>query len=206
MFSSELSLNINQTGSAGTESGYGSIHQGLVGFLESNPQISRLANYEKLCKLKNQLYVICPDYCCGEFWESQPQFCCKNNFKPIRNLFFFLLISFAVLFATIIMYLFVEIVSSVFITRKMKEFEAMDSTTLPNSFQAVIRDLLSTGETSLDEESSLDNESAYRATTKPKRHLLFKHSQSFKEMSKKSIYRRNARIRKAKTRDQSPDK
>lgn len=151
----------------------------------NHPEISRLANYEKLCKMTDQVYVICPEHCCGEFWESQPQFCCKNNFKPIRNLFFSLLISFVVLFSTIIIYLFTEIISSVFITRKLKELQEGDSTALAHDIKAIVRDFLSSDETSIDEESSIDNEIVHRSTLRPKRHWLVKHSQSFKDMSKK---------------------
>lgn len=166
----------------------------LLKILESNPEISRLANYEKMCKLTDQLYVICPDYCCGEFWESRPQFCCKNNFKPIRNLFFFLLIGFVILFATIMIYLLTEIISSIFITRKLKELEERDPSALANDIKAIVRGLiLSSDETSLDDESSIDNEFVHRKNTRPKRHFLKKHSQSFKDMTKKNSSRRLAK-------------
>lgn len=148
-------------------------------------EISKLANYEKLCKLTDQIYVICPEHCCGEFWESQPQFCCKNNFKPIRNLFFSLLIGFLVLFATIVTYLFTETISSVFITRKLKELQEGDPTALAHDIKAIVRDFLSSDETSIDEENSIDNEILHRSVLRPRRHWLVKHSQSFKDMSKK---------------------
>lgn len=74
----------------------------------SKSGIAKLINHERLCKLEKNNYLVCRDYCCGEFWESRGAFCCDNNFKPTRNLFFYLLICFVTLIVTIIAYLLVE--------------------------------------------------------------------------------------------------
>lgn len=178
----------------------------LIEILKSNPEILRLANNEKMCKLTDEHYLVCPDYCCGEFWESQAQFCCKNNFKPIRSLFFFLLVGFVILFATIIIYLFTEIASSIFITRKMKELEERDPTALANDIKAIVREFLSSDETSLDDESSIDNDFVRRTTSRPKKILLNRHSQSFKDMSKKNSSRRLARSKSAHPKSENHEK
>lgn len=130
-------------------------------------------NNERLCKLGEDEYVVCPSHCCGEFWESGPRFCCDNNFKPIRNLFFFLATTFVALFATIVVYLVVE--NS--ITSRVTETTRALGDLNPNS------NIASSEDASLDEDYAEQH-------NEPAKKFLLKHSQSFKDMSKLHPIRR----------------
>lgn len=163
--------------------------------LRSNPGLVSLANYERLCKLKDSFYVICQDYCCGEFWESSPPFCCSNNFKPLRNLFLFLLIAFFGLSATIIILLLVESCVKSHIIQKIKMLEELNIARSLSEMQMINREWKSV-ETSLDEDSSLDG-SQIRRSTKPSKQILTKHSQSFKDMSRLRTDKYRKRNRKS---------
>jgi len=165
---------------------------------QDRPSKIGLANYERLCKLSDQIYVICSEYCCGEFWESAPKFCCSNNFKPIRNFFFFLLIAFVVLFSVIVMYLLVESLAKSKVLLKIRELADRIEVTMPNikGMQLIGKDLFS-NDTSEDDESSLDERIAISEVidSPPPQHVLRKHSQSFKNMSKLNTLKRQARIK-----------
>lgn len=164
----------------------------LVDFLYENPSFADLASLERLCKIRNDKYVVCPGYCCGEFWESSPRFCCQNNFKPIRNLFYFLLTAFVALFATIVIYLSVESAINVGVSKRCKALEDLHPKIIPNNKSTLTRDLKSSGETSLDEDSSSQRTRSDSNHIPPKQFLI-KHSQSFKNMSRLNSMRRLVR-------------
>lgn len=92
--------------------------------LRLNPKLVSLANSERLCKINDNLYVICREYCCGEFWESGAAFCCSNNFKPMRNLFTFLLTALVGLFAALIIILLVESTIKYVVMSKISSLES----------------------------------------------------------------------------------
>lgn len=141
------------------------------------------ASNERLCRLRDQVYVICPQFCCGEFWESSSQFCCPNNFKPIRYLFFYLLTAFVTLFATVVIYLIVEVMVGHSI-----------STELEGLF-AISNSIRSSEGTNLDDDSSLDEflDAVIRSESRHDKQLLNRHSQSFKDMSKMNSMKRLAK-------------
>lgn len=147
-----------------------------------NSQLLELFDYDKLCKVNSTNYVICPEYCCGEFWESKPQFCCSNNFDLLRNLFYFLLASCAGLLTTIVIYMIVErIVKRINLTRLEKLKEKYNLSILSGNN----KDHISSEDTSLEEDSS--SVEAHRKSpskSKPKKQLLKMHSQNFKDMLK----------------------
>lgn len=120
-----------------------------------------------MCKIDENTYVICSNHCCGEFWESAPKFCCPYNFKPIRNIFFFLLISFLALFTTILIYMLVESFINARILKLLNQLKIKTETRVAESVDS-----------SLDEDSVMDD-----VVLRPHR-VMFKHSQSFKDMSR----------------------
>ena len=156
--------------------------------LQSNPELINLANHERLCKLKDNFYVICRDYCCGEFWESSTPFCCPNNFRPIRNLFFFLLIAFIGLFTLIIVFLLTESLADCNIRRKIRELEIIWDTPCYELNATYESRVLSEG-SSLDEDSSIDGSTNGRTSRATKQYLK-KHSKFFKDMSRLKSSRR----------------
>lgn len=166
--------------------------------LEASSNVSNLANYDRLCKLTDSLYVICQDYCCGEFWESKPSFCCPNDFRPIRNLFSYLFNAFAGLFTTIVVFLLVESVTKHYAMIKVKLLEELYQAPSFTEMRTLDR-AWNSSDTSLDEDSSTDGSDS-RNTRKPRLHLLKKHSQSFKEMSR---LKKNRRRRKKSIHTQS---
>ena len=142
-----------------------------------------LANHERLCKINETFYIICRDFCCGEFWESKGPFCCPNNFKPLRNLFFFLLASFVGLFAFLMMYLMIESLVKCSALDKIKKLEDIYLSPRYSDFQTLDKEWQSSDEDSLDEDSSLDSR-PIKYPSRPPSHVLTKHSQSFKDMSR----------------------
>lgn len=155
----------------------------------STIELISLANSERLCKLKQNQYVICKDFCCGEFWESAPPFCCPNNFKPIRNLFLFLLIAFIGLFISSIIFLFFEGLAKCDVMKRIKMMEELYQAPSFSEMQTVNREWKSSDETSLDEDSL---ERDRRTSSKPSKQMLSYHSQSFKDMSRLNLqHKRN---------------
>ena len=157
----------------------------------SSPDLINLANHERLCKLRDNFYVICQDYCCGEFWESATPFCCPNNFRPVRNLFFFLLISFIGLFALIIVFLLTESLDYRSVKKIIHELEILWDTP---SFESniIYESKLLSEASSLDEDSSIDGSTTGR-TPKTAKALLTKHSKFFRDMSRFKSSKRNLR-------------
>lgn len=151
--------------------------------------VSDLVNFGRLCKLKDNEYIKCSEYCCGEFWETSPSFCCPNDFRPIRNLFSHLLISFCGLFITIAVFLVIELLAKHYIVRQLKFMEELYQASNSPDMQMADREWSSTEQTSLDEDSSTDG-SRSLSFRKPTRQILTKHSQNFKEMSRMKSFQR----------------
>lgn len=149
-----------------------------------------LENHQRLCRLSDSIYAICPKYCCGEFWESSPQFCCASDFKPIRNLFFFLLAAFVTLFLTVLIYLLVEYIVRMNIMKKITKLEQL----FPHiaSIESNYRISSSSVDTSIDEDSTTSVQPTHSRYPKQ---VLNKHSQSFKDMSKLNSMKRMAKIK-----------
>lgn len=156
-------------------------------FLLDNPDILKLVNHDRLCKVGLEKYVICPEYCCGEFWESKPQFCCSNNFEPIRNLFYFLLAAFVGLLATIAIFLIVENVVKHIVMSRLRKLRERYNLSALSGLPTLNKDLVSSDDTSLEEDSSSLDTPALRggpSRSRPTKQLLKMHSQSFKDMLK----------------------
>ena len=155
-------------------------------FLEAN--VSDLTNSDRLCKFKNNLYVICQDYCCGELWETEPLFCCPTDFRPIRNLLYYLLSAFVALFTTIVLFLLVESGTKRHVMTKVALLGEIKRARSFSEWRTIDTVWDSSG-TSLDEDSSIDGDES-AISRKPRLQMLKKHSQSFKEMSKLKKQRR----------------
>lgn len=146
---------------------------------------------DKICRIGKDSYVTCPEYCCGEIWESSWSYCCTNNFKAIRNLFLFLLVTLVIQFGTIIIYLIIELYVKSYIKDK---FDILSDTLMagPSSeFLSINKDLISSDDTTLDDDSSMDERTTPSLIMKNHKRFLNKHSQSFKDMSKVNSFRRN---------------
>lgn len=169
-------------------------------FLLKNPEIFELISHEKLCKVGYEKYVICPEYCCGEFWESKPQFCCSNNFEPIRNLFYFLLSGFVGLLVTIAMFLVVENIIKYRMVSQLRELRERYNLSYISGMLTLNKDRISSEETSLEEDSSSVGAPAHRPSpsrSKPTKQLLKMHSQNFKNMLRLQSSKRVKNIHKS---------
>lgn len=152
-----------------------------------------LGSNDRFCKLGNDSYGFCSNYCCGEFWESSWSFCCTNNFKAIRNLFIFLLISFLTQFITIIIYLSIEVFVRSIVKSRLKQLAALCDNAPLSDLQSLNREQISSDDTTLDDESSMDERTTIQknSNNRGSKKFLYKHSQSFKDMSKMNSMRRN---------------
>lgn len=158
-----------------------------------NTELTGILNSEQLCKLKDDVYVICKDYCCGEIWESLPHFCCSNNFKPIRNLFYFLLITFVALVAITVIYLTIENIFRRVVLSKIKRAEDLYRNDL-NKSPSVQTSASSSGETTPIDESPYPRENA-KSRSKMTKHVLVKHSRLFKDITRMKSNKRKTQSR-----------
>lgn len=162
----------------------------LVALFKANPRLASAANYEKLCKIDENIYAICPQFCCGEFWEGSPLFCCSNNFVPIRHLWVFLIVSFIGTFATIVVWLIIE----KNITTKVQcrlDLLKLQNPTIPMGTmdRSSVSEFPGSTDTSVDDESSDLSEYMQKmkeTLTKNDYQALQRHSANFKNMSKLS--------------------
>lgn len=158
-----------------------------------NSELTEILNNEQLCKLRDDFYVICQDYCCGEVWESNPHFCCSNNFRPIRNLFFFLLIAFVVLVATTVVYLIIENIIRQVVSNKIKKADDLYRSD-PYKSPSVQTSASSSGETTPTDEITYYKENV-RSRNKMTKHMLVKHSRLFKDITRMKSNRKKTQSR-----------
>jgi len=163
----------------------------LARLVERNSDLISLINYERLCRIRSGFYVICQDFCCGEIWESSEPFCCSNNFKPVRNLFVFLLAALVGLFATIIIFLFVESAANYLVVKKLRELKSSGS---KRSLSSGLRTNQSSS-SSNDEEIIMGHKLPKSRGRRLKKQILNKHSQSFKDFSRSRSRRRKSAIK-----------
>lgn len=163
---------------------------GVDGNLLSYADISKikLLNDERsTCNIHGQGVDKCKYYCCGEFWESKAKFCCKNNFKPTRSLFLYLLVAFAALFCTIVVYLYIEKTIKDSISEQVSMIQTNLSTTALKDDE-----IESDGS---QEEDSLSEETVVYPTK-----WQDKHSQNFKYVSRITSMKRASTVRSRRAR------
>lgn len=187
--------NLNGSRSSGvpgqTRSGIGGKRGDVSSQIKSD--LSTIVNNEELCKLNENVYVVCNDYCCGEIWESKRHFCCTNNFKPTRNLFYFLLISFVVLFATIVIYLIIESLVRRPVLRKIKRAE--DLFNVDQYHPSKSKSSPSPNRDTTTEDDSSSDYQASKSRPKVTKNMLVKHSRLFKDMTRMKSSRRKTLIK-----------
>lgn len=149
---------------------------------------------KSLCRISDTSYLLCSGYCCGEFWESSPSFCCSTDLTPLRNLFFFLSMAFILLFVTVNLLIVVELVTQARILERIKCIRKFYSPTSSSDTGLSNSERVSSGDTSLDEEKSSSSELKERhRDDRWSKSLLDRHSQSFKDMSKWNTLNRLAK-------------
>lgn len=153
-----------------------------------NPSVGEL---DKICKIGDKKYVVCPNYCCGEFWESLESFCCTNNFKAIRNLFLFLLTALFIQFILIIICLLFERTVKFLVRAELRGLSDLYCDFPWSDIRSSAKDPISSDDTTLDEDGSIDERLGPSLLAGGHKRYLYKHSQSFKDMSKLNSFRRN---------------
>lgn len=162
---------------------------------ESRPK--KLLDFDKICRISEELFTVCSDHCCGEFWEQDWGYCCTNDFKPLRNLLSFLMISFVSQLLSLISFLMVETIIEVCVRRKFKRLVYSHHHSVLSELQS-LNNNLSSDDTTIEEDKSTaeekSNSSNLIRVSNSQKQFMYNHSQNFKDMSRITSQKRIRRL------------
>lgn len=159
-----------------------------------------LSDFSKICRIGAENFTICRDYCCGEFWELNWGYCCNNDFKPLRNLLSYLVITLVIQFLGLLGFIMIEKLVEIIIRRKLtlllKDLPQPEANSFLTDLTSIYRDPLSSNDTTVDDDQSLEDGSSGKYTNDGaiRKQNFDRHSQSFKDMTRASSQRKSRRL------------